>query len=165
VHLVEGGVFELTQMDEQLPWADTLDNLSTAEQVLAKMMEVLSGNSDGNNLKLMSFTNDDNEEQEEGDAGSVGTVGEAPSFAYNVRIKVSEYTSSGPAIWHQEFSIVTLPIHMLILTGHTYIHNVQSKKLLRELESSRGDREKDDDSVQDKDKEKAFITAAAAGTV
>jgi hypothetical protein len=33
LHLVEGGVFELTQTEDKQPWEDTLDNLSTAEQV------------------------------------------------------------------------------------------------------------------------------------
>lgn len=41
--LADGGVFELTQTDEDIPWADTLEALSTAEQVLAKMLDTING--------------------------------------------------------------------------------------------------------------------------
>ncbi len=91
MHLTDGGVFELTQaVDDSQPWADTLEHLSLAEQVLSKMMEVLSGAAEGvqSPSKWMAAALDEEEEDEMSiDSHSVGTIGEAPSYAYNVRIK------------------------------------------------------------------------------
>lgn len=91
MHLTDGGVFELTQaVDDSQPWADTLEHLSLAEQVLSKMMEVLSGAAEGvqSPSKWMAAALDEEEEDEMSiDSHSVGTAGEAPSYAYNVRIK------------------------------------------------------------------------------
>lgn len=43
-HLAEGGVFELTQVGEEAsPWTETVDALTTAEHVLTKMTEAISG--------------------------------------------------------------------------------------------------------------------------
>ena len=59
-------------------------------QVLSKMMEVLSGAAEGvaSPSKWMAAALDEEEEDEMSiDSHSVGTIGEAPSYAYNVRIK------------------------------------------------------------------------------
>jgi hypothetical protein len=90
LHLAEGGIFELTQSDECADSVSvTLDALSTAEQVLAKMLEILSGNGDGGNspnLKMINF-DDDDDQSFQSDMRSMSTREEAPSFANNVRIK------------------------------------------------------------------------------
>jgi hypothetical protein len=71
------------------------------------MMEVLSGNADtSSNVKLnTSLLADEDEEGDGADNGSIGTVGEAPSFAYNVRIKVSIDTQENS--WSL---VISLPI-------------------------------------------------------
>ena len=93
LHLGDAGVFDLTQAgDDSQPWSDTLENLSAGEQVLSKMMEVLAGTTDGTvspTNKWMAAALDEEEEDEMSvESRSVGTIGEAPSYAFNVRIKV-----------------------------------------------------------------------------
>jgi hypothetical protein len=79
LHMADGAVFELTQTEDDRPWAETLDALGTAEQVLAKMLELLNG--DG-----ASPTNFEDDEDEE-IAGSITSGSEAPPSVYNIRIK------------------------------------------------------------------------------
>ena len=93
LHLSDAGVFDLTQPgDDSQPWADTLENLSAGEQVLSKMMEVLSGTTEGTaspTNKWMAAALDEEEEDEMSvESRSIGTIGEVPSYAFNVRIKV-----------------------------------------------------------------------------
>lgn len=50
--LVDSGVFELTSIsvgiDETETWAETMDALNTSEQILSKMLEIISGGGDNN---------------------------------------------------------------------------------------------------------------------
>lgn len=97
LHLSDAGVFDLTQAgDDSQPWSDTLENLSAGEQVLSKMMEVLAGTTEGAvspSNKWMAAALDEEEEDEMSvESRSIGTIGEAPSYAFNVRIKVSVRT-------------------------------------------------------------------------
>eukprot|EP00596_Hydrurales_sp_CCMP1899_P005223 CAMPEP_0119049066 /NCGR_PEP_ID=MMETSP1177-20130426/62581_1 /TAXON_ID=2985 /ORGANISM="Ochromonas sp, Strain CCMP1899" /LENGTH=721 /DNA_ID=CAMNT_0007025819 /DNA_START=48 /DNA_END=2209 /DNA_ORIENTATION=+ len=92
LHLSDQGVFDLTQgTDNSEPWADTLENLSAGEQVLSKMMEVLSGTVEGSasptNKWMASALDEEEEDEMSVESRSVGTIGEAPAYAFNVRIK------------------------------------------------------------------------------
>lgn len=84
VHLADGNVFELTEAEDKPQWMVAMDALSTAEQVLAKMMEALAGDGTGSPMKnMLEGDEDDNSD----DGRSVGTIVEAPVYANNVRIK------------------------------------------------------------------------------
>jgi hypothetical protein len=94
-YLTEGGVFDLTQVEEESsPWTETVEALNTAEHILSKMMEVISG--DANNAAA-GFDDDDEEEGEDNrsqfsdidllDSTSI----EAPNIALNVRVKSRKY--------------------------------------------------------------------------
>lgn len=88
VSLVDAGVFELTSTggiggtEEPHSWTDTMDALSTAEQVLSKMIEIIGGG-DPSPTKIGSGTNEgfsfDDNENEADDM--------APSMSNNVRIR------------------------------------------------------------------------------
>jgi hypothetical protein len=86
LHLSDGNVFELTESDDKLPWVVAMDGLSTAEQILAKMMEALAGDGTGSPTNMKGLIDDD-DKSTQGSEHSVGTVVEAPSPAKNVRIK------------------------------------------------------------------------------
>eukprot|EP00606_Chrysophyceae_sp_TOSAG23-5_P000168 GSChrysophyteH2.ASY1.ANO1.235.1 assembled CDS len=86
LHLSDGNVFELTESDEKQPWVVAMDGLSTAEQILAKMMEALAGDGTGSPTNLKGIGEDD-EEIDNSDTHSIGTAAEAPMPAKNVRIK------------------------------------------------------------------------------
>ena len=90
LHLADGAGFELTQgAEEAQSWARTLDALTTAEQVLAKMLESLSGDAASPDaMKLLTkFDDDDDDQTVESNEASIGSAAEAPSMANNVRIK------------------------------------------------------------------------------
>lgn len=90
LHLADGAGFELTQgAEEAQSWARTLDALTTAEQVLAKMLEALSGDAASPDaMKLLTkFDEDDDDQTVESNEASVGSAAETPSMANNVRIK------------------------------------------------------------------------------
>ena len=90
LHLSDGVTFELTGgAEEQAAWAKTLDALTTAEQVLAKMLETMSGDgaTSPDALKLLSQDEEDDDHSVESNARSVGSAGEVPSMGNNVRIK------------------------------------------------------------------------------
>ena len=90
VSLVDAGVFELTSSggnvtnggEESHSWTDTMDSLSTAEQVLSKMIEIIGGG-DPSPTKIGSGANDmvsfdeTNSEMNE----------MAPSMSNNIRIR------------------------------------------------------------------------------
>lgn len=84
--LVDAGVFELTASsnvgDENDMWAETMDSLSTSEQVLSKMLEIISGG-EAAPTKLPGGDSGNYEFGREGD--SIGT--EPPSMTTNVRIR------------------------------------------------------------------------------
>lgn len=84
--LVDVGVFELTASsnvgDENDMWAETMDSLSTSEQVLSKMLEIISGG-EAAPAKLPGGDSGNYEFGREGD--SIGT--EPPSMTTNVRIR------------------------------------------------------------------------------
>ena len=85
VSLVDAGVFELTSAsvggDESDPWAETMDALGTAEQVLSKMLEVIGG-TDPSPTKMGGGL-----EQNSFDATGDSILTEAPSLTTNVRIR------------------------------------------------------------------------------
>jgi hypothetical protein len=86
--LADGGVFELTQTDEDLPWADTLDALSSAEQVLAKMLDTLNGESSA--LGSIQAANDDEESVSvvKLEESSFESLEDVPALVNNIRVKV-----------------------------------------------------------------------------
>jgi len=86
LHLSDGNVFELTEAGEKQPWVVAMDALSTAEQVLAKMMEALAGDGTASPTNLRGIVDDD-DKSVSSEALSVGTAAEAPPPAKNVRIK------------------------------------------------------------------------------
>jgi hypothetical protein len=89
VSLVDAGVFELTSGgnvigggEESHSWTDTMDSLSTAEQVLSKMIEIIGGGDPsptkvGTGMNEMIAFDDSNSEMNE----------MAPSMSNNVRIR------------------------------------------------------------------------------
>jgi len=83
--LAEGGVFELTQLgEESSPWTETVEALTTAEHVLTKMTEAITGDAAA---AASGSTFDDDEESDtiEQDLDSIDTLDEAPNHANNVR--------------------------------------------------------------------------------
>ena len=86
LHMAEGNVFELTEADDKAPWMVAMDALSTAEQVLAKMMEAMAGDGTGSPTQMNKLMEGD-EDAESDDGQSVGTIVEAPDFSHNVRIR------------------------------------------------------------------------------
>mmetsp|Transcript_8437 Transcript_8437/g.7562 ORF Transcript_8437/g.7562 Transcript_8437/m.7562 type:complete len:676 (+) Transcript_8437:60-2087(+) len=86
--LADGGVFDLTQTDDELPWADTLEALSTAEQVLAKMLDTLNGDGiNGPALKMGSADEDDEGQSPNKGNDSFSSLKEIPALANNVSVK------------------------------------------------------------------------------
>lgn len=86
LHMAEGNVFELTEAEDKAPWMVAMDALSTAEQVLAKMMEAMAGDGTGSPTQMKTLMDGD-EDAESDDGHSVGTIVEAPDFSQNVRIR------------------------------------------------------------------------------
>jgi hypothetical protein len=86
--LVDVGVFELTSSsvigDDNDLWADTMDSLSKSEQVLSKMLEIISGG-EAAPTKLSGADNGGGNYDFNHDGDSVGT--EPPSMTTNVRIR------------------------------------------------------------------------------
>ncbi len=87
LHLADGGVFDLTQADESLPWAETLDALNNAEQVLSKMHEQLNGDNATNSPSQAGKSMFD-EDDDSASMNSNGSFGDVPPYANNVRVKV-----------------------------------------------------------------------------
>jgi hypothetical protein len=92
INLVDAGVFELTSAalggDELDPWAETMDALGTAEQVLSKMLEVIGGTDPsptkmGGGLEQTSFDSYGQGFDNTGDS----VLTEAPSLTTNVRVQ------------------------------------------------------------------------------
>lgn len=88
MHLAEGGVFDLTQSDYTDYVSKTLDALSTAEHVLAKMIEIIAGSGEAASpsVRMMGADGDD-ASYNSNDDKSMSTRGEAPSHTNNIRIK------------------------------------------------------------------------------
>jgi len=86
--LAEGGVFELTQVGEEAsPWTETVDALTTAEHVLTKMTEAISGDGAAGAPGATFEEDDDNDSHYSRDSRSLDTLDEAPNHTNNVRIK------------------------------------------------------------------------------
>lgn len=88
--LAEGGLFELTQVsgEDRVPWTDTVESLNTAETVLTKMMEVMSGNA-AEAVAAAGFDEDDMDSVGTGEHSAQTSMfeDEPPMDAVNVRIK------------------------------------------------------------------------------
>eukprot|EP00604_Paraphysomonas_vestita_P001656 CAMPEP_0174822020 /NCGR_PEP_ID=MMETSP1107-20130205/12587_1 /TAXON_ID=36770 /ORGANISM="Paraphysomonas vestita, Strain GFlagA" /LENGTH=421 /DNA_ID=CAMNT_0016039881 /DNA_START=486 /DNA_END=1748 /DNA_ORIENTATION=+ len=86
--LVDVGVFELTSSsaagEESELWAETMDALGTAEQVLSKMLEIISGG-ETSPTKLPAGSVESGRYDFGRDGDSIGT--EPPSMTTNVRIR------------------------------------------------------------------------------
>ena len=94
LNLAEAGVFSLTQTDDNSDGiTPTLDALTTAEQVLAKMLEIIVGAGDGTGSPKANNYDDflDDEPSISSDSKSMSTRNEAPNFASNVRIISKKY--------------------------------------------------------------------------
>ena len=88
--LAEGNLFELTQLgEEQDAWTETVDALTTTEQVLGKMMEAISG--DGAAQSPGIFEGDDESAVSHSSIGATTIEDEAPNDVYNVRIKSKKF--------------------------------------------------------------------------
>lgn len=88
LHLSDGVAFELTQgAEEQRAWAQTLDALTTAEQVLAKMLEALSSDAGSPDALKHMMEDEDDDMSAQSEAVSMGSALEAPSMTNNIRIK------------------------------------------------------------------------------
>ena len=81
--LTDGGVFELTQLEETSPWTETVDALTTAEHVLSKMMEAIAGDNAAPNPNGYDDI-DDNESVYSREENSVQTQDEAPNQTNNI---------------------------------------------------------------------------------
>ena len=89
-----GGVFDLTSattsiasaLHDEASWYETLGVLSEAEQILAKMLELVSALGEVQTKPLSAFDDDEISVGSNTDM-SIGTAAEAPLFANNVRIK------------------------------------------------------------------------------
>ena len=92
LHIADGAVFDLTQADDSLPWAETLDALNNAEQVLSKMHEQLNGDNttSGSPGQSLSQPGKDDYDDDSASMGSYGSFGDVavPPYANNVRVKV-----------------------------------------------------------------------------
>lgn len=97
--LAEGGVFELTQIgEESSPWTETVDALTTAEHVLTKMLEAISGDGGGSGPGANAFDDDeDNESTFSRDSYTLDTTDEAPNYHNNVRIKSKKFIRDADA--------------------------------------------------------------------
>ncbi|KAJ1425498.1 hypothetical protein B484DRAFT_397878 [Ochromonadaceae sp. CCMP2298] len=90
--LAEGGVFELTQLgEESSPWTEAVDALTTAEHVLTKMTEAISGDGATVNPGGGFEEDEDNDSHYSHDSHSMDTMDEAPNLANNVRIKSKRF--------------------------------------------------------------------------
>lgn len=89
VSIVDGGVFDLTKGVDITDVTMTLDDLSTAEQVLAKMIEIINGAGDVSSpiAKLGGMMDLDNDDISVSDSKSINTTDEAPAASHNIRIK------------------------------------------------------------------------------
>jgi len=93
VSLVDAGVFELTSAavgnEETDTWAETMDALGTAEQVLSKMLEIIGGG-DPSPTKIGTGTLDQSSSFDnfgQGFDGESEVATEAPSMTNNVRVR------------------------------------------------------------------------------
>lgn len=89
--LTDAGVFELTQLGEDnSPWTETVDSLTTAEHVLSKMMEAISGDSTSANNNGYD-DEEDNESAFSRESGSIDSIEEMPNTTNNIRIKSKRF--------------------------------------------------------------------------
>lgn len=96
--LAEGGVFELTQIgEESSPWTETVDALTTAEHVLTKMVEAISGDGAGSAPGAAFDDEDDNDSTFSRDSFTLDTADEAPNYMNNVRIKSKKFVRDADA--------------------------------------------------------------------
>lgn len=86
LNLADGGVFDLTQADDNLPWAETLDALNNAEQVLSKMHESLNGDN-GNSPSHTPSGNGGSYDDEAGSDNEYDGHIEVPPYSNNIRVK------------------------------------------------------------------------------
>lgn len=91
MHMADASVFELTQNDDDAAWAESMEALSSAEQVLTKMMELCAGGDQSPNK--MNTTDDDDEETNDGtrDRSVMDSLDTGACFANNVRIISKKY--------------------------------------------------------------------------
>lgn len=89
LHLAEGGVFDLTQTQEPDRVSETIEALSSAEQVLAKMLEIIAGNADGGSpvLKSSPKADFDNDDYSAASDGKSSTSDMVPPDRVNIRIR------------------------------------------------------------------------------
>mgnify|MGYP003385275402 CR=1 FL=1 len=85
LHMADASVFELTQQDDDVEWAVSMEALSSAEQVLAKMMELCAaGDASPNKMNL-----DDDDEISRDDStlrNGLESLDTGPCFTNNIRI-------------------------------------------------------------------------------
>lgn len=112
VSLVDAGVFELTSGgnvanggEESHTWTDTMDSLSTAEQVLSKMIEIIGGGDpsptkigNGTN-EMITFEGETNSEMND----------MAPSMSNNIRIRSRRIKREAEETDHQTGHPKVLP--------------------------------------------------------
>ena len=87
--------------EDQSPWTETVDALTTSEHVLAKMMEAISGDSApggaANGAGTGGFDEDGNPIPDDesiyshSSMGSLETFDEAPNEANNIRIRSKKF--------------------------------------------------------------------------
>lgn len=94
LNLAEAGVFSLTQSEENSNGiTPTLDSLTTGEQVLAKMLELILGAGEGQGSPKANNYDDflDDDASVGTDFKSLSTRNEAPNYSSNVRIISKKY--------------------------------------------------------------------------
>lgn len=85
LHMADASVFELTQQDDDAEWAKSMEALSSAEQVLAKMMELCAaGDSSPNKVNLDD--DDDISKDESVGRNGIDSLDSGPCFTNNIRI-------------------------------------------------------------------------------
>jgi hypothetical protein len=88
--LIEGGVFDLTQVGEEAsPWTETVEALNTAEHILSKMMELNQGDT-----ATAAGGYDDDEDADSTyskESETIETGLEAPNQTNNIRVKSRRY--------------------------------------------------------------------------
>lgn len=83
--MADASVFELTQQDDDVEWAVSMEALSSAEQVLAKMMELCAAG-DASPNKMNLDDDDDISRDESAPRNGLESLDAGPSFTNNIRI-------------------------------------------------------------------------------
>ena len=91
MHMADASVFELTQNEDDAVWAESMEALSSAEQVLTKMMELCAGGDQSPNK--LNNTDDDDDDTNDGtrDRSTMDSLDTGACFANNVRIISKKY--------------------------------------------------------------------------